>query len=420
VNNFLWILLAVLALALSWFAESVALAWVTAVLILVLAASRLLVRFTPHAQASRMLSANYIHPGEKVRVWVRLHLARRAWGWLQVSDATPPLPLRGERGIMLGPAAGRDSEFSYTLEATRRGYFPVGPLNLRYGDSFGFGEGRRTLLEAESITVFPRVVEMRRVRLPIARAPGELQTIRRTFEDSTRPAGVRTYQQGDPLRRVHWRATAHSGRPQSKLYDLCTTLQALIVLNFCRPDYPLGPSEAEQASEIACSLAASLALHLLSASQRVGLISNGIDLRERDDFLKEAEVALLPESLARLSDELAKRRRIFLSPSRSPERALEMLSLLARLQPANGRALSSLLEEVSRELSWGETVVVITPSVDDSAVQALASISHAGFLVLALVVGDFPLASRAHLRLTAAGIPSRRMMREEDIGGLFA
>jgi uncharacterized protein (DUF58 family) len=420
VNNFLWILIVLLALALSWFAESALLAWAACVSLLILIASRLLVRFTPAVDARRNLSSDYIHAGDSLSVSVRLNLPRRSLGWLQVSEAAPPLPFHGSRGVILSPLEAKEAEFSYTISGVRRGYFNLGPLSLRCGDALGFAEKQKTLLEAQAMTVFPHIVEMKRMRLPIARAPGELQTMRRTFEDSTRPAGIRAYRQGDALRRVHWKATAHSGSPKSRIYDVCTTLQAMIVLNLHRPDYPPGPAEAEQTIELAISLAGSLAVHILSASQRVGLMSNGLDVRERDKYLQEADMALLPESVARLSDEFARRWKVLLPPSRRPEQPLEILSLLARLQPSNGRSLGALLEEARFELSWGETLMVITSRLDDAVVGSLAGILHAGFPVLALVVGESPLATRAHLRLAAAGISSRRVISEEDIGGLFA
>jgi hypothetical protein len=40
---------------------------------------------------------------------------------------------------------------------------------------------------------------------------GEIRLAHRLFEDPTRMAGVRPYQQGDPLNRIHWRATARTG-----------------------------------------------------------------------------------------------------------------------------------------------------------------------------------------------------------------
>jgi uncharacterized protein (DUF58 family) len=420
VNNLLWVLLALLALVLSWFAESTLLAWVACFLMLMLIICRLLVYIGPRLQAERSISANYLHQGEQAQIRIKLHSTRRHWGWLIAGEADPPLPFKGHRGVMLGALSGKQSEFTYTLEAARRGYFVIGPLSALYGDPLGFAERKRTLLASESITVFPRIFGLGRMHLPIARSPGELHTQRRTFEDPTRPAGIREYRQGDALRRVHWRATAHMGKPQSKLYDVSTSLQAMLLLNLYRPDYAAGQAELVQASELAISVAASLSLHLLSAGQRVGLISNGLDIKERETVLQKTGVSLLPESLARLSDELAVSRRVWLAPSRAPERSLEILSLLARLQPVQGRPLALLLKEVRPQLSWGEVLILLTPSVEGEVVDSLVGLTHAGFSVLPIVIGDSAQAARTIIQLTAARLCPHRLMTEEDISGLFA
>jgi uncharacterized protein (DUF58 family) len=419
-NNILWFLLAILALVLAWFTESTALAWTMCAFILALGASRILVLFTPRIFASRAVSTNFLHPGERVRVWVRMRLSHKPWGWLLATDGASGLPLIGERGKLVGPAGNQQVEFSYSLEAKRRGYYAVGPLNTRFSDPLGFAEKRESLLESEYITVFPRVIGMGRMRVPLARAPGELHSLRRTFEDPTRPAGVREYRHGDALRRVHWRATAHAGKPQSKIYDVSTSLQAMIVLNLHRSEYPASPDEAIQISDLAISLAASLGVHLLARGQRVGIISNGLDVREREDLLQETGARLSSESVARLSDELAANRRVLLPPTRTPQRQLELLSLLARLLPAKGRTLAELLSEVRRHLSWGEAIILITPSVDNETVERLVTLNHAGFSLLPLIVGDSPLAGRAELLLAAARLGSHRVLWEEDISELFA
>ena len=51
---------------------------------------------------------------------------------------------------------------------------------------------------------------------------GEIRIQHRLYEDPTRIAGVRRYEAGDPLNRVHWRATARTGQLHSKVYESST------------------------------------------------------------------------------------------------------------------------------------------------------------------------------------------------------
>ena len=54
------------------------------------------------------------------------------------------------------------------------------------------------------------------------------------FEDPTRLAGVRLFQQGDPLNRVHWRATARTGQLHSRVYENSRVAGASLLLDFHR------------------------------------------------------------------------------------------------------------------------------------------------------------------------------------------
>jgi uncharacterized protein (DUF58 family) len=400
-NKFIWLLLIGLGLVLSWVAESPALAWTACFFFLLLLISRLIVAFPPAIEAARVVSANSAYPGDKLRVWLRIKLKRPPLCWLMISDTPPPLPAQGEQGLLLGPWGKRQYEISCTLQATRRGYFSLGPLLLRYGDPFGFFEKQKVLLAEEKITVFPALKEMARRRLPQAQASGELLALRRAFEDPAAPAGIREYRPGDSLRRIHWRATAHTGRHQSKVYDFATSLNALLLLNLQRSDYPAGPAEAAQTAELAISLTASLAIHLLTAGQKVGLISNGRDLK------------LAPE-------DPAGEQPLRLPPRRSPERPLEILNILARLQLAKSQPLELLLSEIHRELSWGEALFMITPAMTPEAILALSGLEHAGLSVITLVVGDSPHAARTQAHLVASSLPAERIILESDIAGIFS
>ena len=50
------------------------------------------------------------------------------------------------------------------------------------------------------------------------------QLVHRLYEDPTRISGVRPYEAGDPLNRVHWRATARTGALHSKRISMLATL----------------------------------------------------------------------------------------------------------------------------------------------------------------------------------------------------
>src|SRR5437764_733831 len=78
---------------------------------------------------------------------------------------------------------------------------------LETGDLFGLHRRHRIVGEPVYIMVYPKVLPLPKYDFASQRPIGEVRLQNRLFEDVTRTAGVRQYQMGDPLNRIHWRAT---------------------------------------------------------------------------------------------------------------------------------------------------------------------------------------------------------------------
>src|SRR5204863_7769208 len=72
----------------------------------------------------------------------------------------------------------------------------------------------------------PIPVPVRR-RLPF----GSPSPALRMFEQAERFAGVRPYQPGDPLNRIHWKLTGHAGELQVKLYEPSRAADVLLAMD---------------------------------------------------------------------------------------------------------------------------------------------------------------------------------------------
>jgi len=69
------------------------------------------------------------------------------------------------------------------------------------------------------LLVYPRIIPLTGYDLTSRRPIGDVLLMHRLFEDPTRISGVRPYELGDPLNRVHWRATARTGVLHSKVHE---------------------------------------------------------------------------------------------------------------------------------------------------------------------------------------------------------
>ncbi len=102
----------------------------------------------------------------------------------------------------------------YHVVAERRGTYRLGPASIEVGDLFARSAAAREVPSVDRWLVRPRSVPVRaddRER----HWGGDLSARRGLTDDPTRYAGIRTYQPGDPLRVVHWKAVARLGYPVS-------------------------------------------------------------------------------------------------------------------------------------------------------------------------------------------------------------
>src|SRR5258708_13435224 len=101
----------------------------------------------------------------------------------------------------------------------------------------------------------------------------------RLYEGPTRIAGVRPYQRGAPLIRIHWRAPARTGELHSKIYEPSTLSGATIVLDFFKAGYHHRGEPYR--SELAVTTAASLANAVYELGHQIGFVSNARDAADR-------------------------------------------------------------------------------------------------------------------------------------------
>jgi len=252
---------------------------------------------------------------------------------------------------------------THRVRGTQRGRFRFGPAQLASGDVFGFRRSERWDQSSNDLIVYPKVVPVEMFGLPAGRPMGEWLGRRRVIEDPLRFAAVRDYVPGDMLRAIHWRASAHTGSLQTKVYDPSDTLSLMLAVDVQTVLY--GYMFVPEYLELIISVAASLAVEALNQRYAVGLYSNGIG--------QEGE------------------RSVRVQPGRHPQQMPFLLSQLASLTSFHGRVFSEMLGELRLQLPFGATVVAITGMPSDAVYEALAAIQEAGHPVLLLTVGDEPV-----------------------------
>src|SRR5262249_32595761 len=155
---------------------------------------------------------------------------------------------------------------------------------------------------------------------------GEVRLTHRLFEDPTRIAGVRTYMPGDPLNRIHWRATARTGGLPCQTYEPSCVAGMTLLFDFYQASHsaPGGPHR----SDLAVTAAASLANAVYQTGQQIGFITNARDAADRvreEGFRHEFRTRSLALDTVGMSERSDRLRPVVVPTRRGPEQLLLIL-----------------------------------------------------------------------------------------------
>lgn len=298
----------------------------------------------------------------------------------------PNLKITGRRVMLSSVRSGKTKSILYKMKCNRRGYYQIGPLIMETGDLFGLHRRYRVLTKPTFLTVYPKVTPLDGYDISSRRPLGEVRMTHRLYEDPTRNAGVREYEPGDPLNRVHWGATARTGKLHSKIYEPSTVAGATIVLDFHASSHPKKNEPVR--SEIAISAVASLCHYLYDMGQQVGMITNGRDAADRvreegwDYDLRSRSSARNSASMMTESDRL--RPQIF-APERGPEQLQRLQTALARVELTDGIQFDQLILETACRMPKDATVIAVLQTVEERYAVSLGNLRRQGYAVAAII-----------------------------------
>jgi uncharacterized protein (DUF58 family) len=392
-----WLIVATAVLALALVLDLGLLAYAMYALIGVIAISRKLADvWSGHLSATREISRTQVTIGESVAVVTTLE--NKSWlpvPWLLLEDLLPrralifdppTLQITGRR-LQLVSFRGRTRKtLLYQLKCNRRGYYQVGPLIAETGDVFGLYRRYRILSEPSFLLALPEVVPLAGFDIASRRPIGEVRMTHRLFEDPTRIAGVRRYQSGDPLNRVHWGATARTAVLHSKIYEPSTIAGATILLDFHEASFEKRHEPVR--SELAVTAVASIAGAVCQMGQQVGLATNGRDAADRirtEGWSHEQLASRQIAQAAGMRDRSDRLRPLTVPTRRSNTQLRLILETLARVELTDGLTFPQLVRETASRLPRSATVIAVLTSVAPETAIALGMLRRRGMAVTAII-----------------------------------
>jgi len=332
-----------------------------------------------------------VFTGEKVPITVTVkNNGRLPFLWLMLRETTP-VNLRESspvnRVISLGGKA--EEHLEYYLYARKRGYYPIGPLHFTTGDILGISDDRSQELAQDTLIVYPRVLPLGNAKLPSRLPMGNIRYSQPIFEDMTRPVGKRNYVSGDSIRRIDWKTSAAVGNLQVKTFEPAIGVEAAIFLNLNIQEYDM--DDRFQASELAIVAAASLANHVQSLKQPVGLWTNGLDPMSSDGIAQPLPV------------------------NKGRNQLMQILEVLARIKLSSNSPFPAFVQQNRFQLSWGTTLVIISSGLTGELLDELFLAHKTGMEVLCVLCGMFPTSKEEQKKARLLGINTITVRDEQDL-----
>lgn len=331
-----------------------------------------------NVEYERQLSESRVFCGDTVDMHIKLTNRKLLpLAWLEFEDSVADRLRISERDVQPSGTPGiavlrmttamrwfERVTWNLTIECPARGYFAIGPVNLRSADAFGFFQQRERISDIDHITVYPAIADLDSVIIPARHLFGEQAINRPIITDPMRTAGIRDYRPEDSFRHIHWKATARTQSLQTKIFEPTTSIQFGIFLNldtFERYWEGLDFNRAEGAIITAATLAA----HAVEAEHMVGMYANGV-VGGSDQALR-------------------------IRPSRDDRQLEQILTGLAKLSPIASLDFASIVRSETSRFPIGSTVVLVTAIMTERLRSVLDSLLRANHRVVIVTVGEVEL-----------------------------
>ena len=208
--------------------------------------------------------------------------------WLRVeSGVSPYIRLGRQENLHISETAHTCSLFTlmpyqqirrrHHVAFLRRGAYNLGNASLTVGDLLGLCEMHCEQEMDVPVLVYPRLLDERALPQPLNHLLSETVARRQLLTDPFLFRGIRPYQAGDPVRDIHWPASARTGEVQLRLHDPSAQSRLLVVLNMERTCAQWGErlmDYEQEEIEYEISMAATLCMQALDQGLCAGFAAN--------------------------------------------------------------------------------------------------------------------------------------------------
>ncbi|MDP3385692.1 MAG: DUF58 domain-containing protein [Eubacteriales bacterium] len=113
----------------------------------------------------------------------------------------------------------QDFSKNETIVLKRRGFYELGDLEVSVNDVFRFFSLKKNITSNIGLIVYPKIIRLSTFEIMASQQLGELRVFDRAFLDKSRTTSLKPYQEGDSIKRVHWKMSAKKDEIIVKDYE---------------------------------------------------------------------------------------------------------------------------------------------------------------------------------------------------------
>lgn len=295
-----------------------------------------------------------------IKMKIRNNLSRGS-SFFEILDYFPAAEPGKEKTslFILDIKAREEINFNYSIDCYKRGVWDIGPIEIISQDALGFFRMKKTLKVISNVIVYPALFRVFAFP-PLASGSVSWMGVEtaKISGDSHEFYGVREYQRGDAMSRIHWPSTARHNKLIVKQFERNAIQEATIILDLKKGN-DIGTGR-ETTLEYAVKIAGSIAKFLMDNGAFVQLIG----------YTKE--VMTVPFG-------------------KGESHAYKILEYLAGARSEGIYTLSQTLEEASFVTPYSSTLITIMLDNDMDALSSLVQFRIKGIklIVIALAGSTF-------------------------------
>ena len=276
--------------------------------------------------------------------------------FFELIDTFPGAPPGEEEKslFMLDMKAKENKKISYIINCYRRGLHRLGPVSVISQDALGFFKTKRSLNVFSEILVYPNLFRIFTFP-PLASGSVSWMGVEtaRISGDSHEFFGIREYQRGDAVSRIHWPSTAKHNKLIVKQFERNAVQEATIALDL-KKGHDIG-SGRETTLEYSVKIVGSIARYLLNEGAFVQIIGFG------------TQAMILPFG-------------------KGESHMYKILEYLAKVSSDGDFSLSQTLEEASFVTPYSSTLITVILDNDMASLASLVQFKIKGIKLIIIVL----------------------------------